>query len=679
MGKNRDWYLENREISWLSFNERVLQEAADPSVPLLERLSFLAIYSSNLDEFFRVRVASMRSLVRLKKKSVKKLAFNPARLVRQINEIVTVQQERFGEIWRSLLPELASYNIYLINEQNLDETQSLFLETFFSEQISEHLKPVSLQSLNEEYFVKNRTIYLATEIWSDSSDEPDHMLLEVPSPPLKRFVQLPAKGRKNYVMFIEDVIRHNIDHVYPDMETGNSYAIKLSRDADLYLEDEFSGDLVQMIRKSLKKRETGLPTRCLYDLSMPFALAALVKDKLGLNNPDMVLGGRYHNLHDLFGFPRFEKKMLAYNPMPPLPHPELEKADSILSAIAEKDRMLHFPFQSYQPVIKFFEEAAEDEQVEEIWASLYRVASDSAITKALIQAKKNGKRVTVFVEVKARFDEASNLYWAEQMEEAGIKVLYSMPGLKVHAKIAMVVRREKEERVRYCYLGTGNFNEKTAKIYVDEAILTVDTRLTEEIEKVFHFLDGKLEHPSFEHLLVAPFTMRKQFNAMVDKEIEEARAGRKASMVLKMNSLEDEKIIKRLYKASEAGVKIRIVVRGICRLVPGVKGQSENIEVTSIVDRFLEHARIYLFHNAGKPKMYLASADWMKRNLSRRIEVAFPIYNRVLFREMKRLLDLQLQDNMKARIVDEHQVNEYVRNRRKPVRAQYASYEMLKG
>ena len=314
MGKKKDWYLENREISWLSFNERVLQEAADPSVPLLERLSFLAIYSSNLDEFFRVRVASMRSLVRLKKKSVKKLSFNPARLVRRINEIVTGQQERFGEIWRGILPELAQNNIYLINEQNLDADQSAFLETYFKEHIEAHLKPASLQELDDQYFVKNRTVYLATEIWADDSDEPSHMIMEVPSPPLNRFVELPAQGRKNYVMFVEDVIRHNIGNVYPGKETGNTYAIKLSRDADLYLEDEFSGDLVQMIKKSLNKRETGLPTRCLYDLSMPFALAALVKDRLGLNDSDMVLGGRYHNLHDLFGFPSFKKKMLGYNP-----------------------------------------------------------------------------------------------------------------------------------------------------------------------------------------------------------------------------------------------------------------------------------------------------------------------------------------------------------------------------
>lgn len=679
MAKEQVYTFENREISWLSFNARVLQEAEDAHVPLLERLAFLAIYSSNLDEFFRVRVASMRSLVRLKKKSVKKLGFNPARLVRRINEIVTAQQEQFGNIWRSLLPALEAEGIHLLQEQQLDEAQQAFLRAYFEKEVAHHLKPVALQKMAGDYFVKNRTIYLATEIWRDNSDEPDHMLLEVPGDALPRFVELPSKGRKHYVMFIEDVIRFNADKVYPESETGNTFAIKLSRDADLYLEDEFSGDLVEMIRKSLKKRDTGLPTRCLYDLSMPFALAELVKEKLNLNSSDMVLGGRYHNLHDLFGFPRFNKKHLLYSPMPPLAHPVLSDAPSVLEAIAKKDQLLHFPFQSYEPVIRFFEEAAADEQVEQIWASLYRVSSDSAITRALIAARKAGKQVTVFVEVKARFDEETNLYWASQMEEAGVKVLYSMPGLKVHAKIAMVVRREKDALVRYCYLGTGNFNEKTARIYADEALLTVDKRLTGEIKKVFQFLDGKRKKPAFEHLLVAPFNMRKRFNALIAQEIEEAKAGRKAEMTLKMNSLEDEKIITRLYAASQAGVKIRIVVRGICRLVPGIPGQSENIEVTSIVDRFLEHARVYLFHNAGKPVMYLASADWMKRNLSRRIEVAFPIYNRTLFREMKRMLDLQLRDNVKARIIDQHHSNTYVKSRRKRTRAQYAAYELLGG
>lgn len=676
-GEGRAYELRNRELSWLSFNARVLQEAADPNVPLMERLSFLAIFSSNLDEFFRVRVASLRSLLRLKKKSVKKLDFTPGRLVRRINTVVSEQQEEFGQIWRVLVEVLAEQDIHLITEDDLDQAQAEYVSEVFGKEILQHLSPIELKRDADNFFVKNRTIYLASEIWKEHSDEPDYRLMEVACPPLPRFISLPARGRKRFVMFIEDVIRACINQVYPSLEVGNSYAIKLSRDADLYLEDEFSGDLVQMIRKSLDKRETGLPTRCLYDPGMPFALVELLKETLSLNSTDLVIGGRYHNLHDLFSFPKFDKQDLVYAPMPPVEHPVLSKEGSIFSTIKRRDQLLHFPYQSYNPVVRFFEEAAVDEHTEQIWASLYRVSSDSAIVKALIEAQKRGKKVTVFVEVKARFDEATNLHWADRMEEAGIDVLYSMPGLKVHAKIAMVVRRERGKRMRYCYLGTGNFNEKTARIYVDEALLTADPRLTKEVERVFKYLNGKNKTPSFEHLLVAPFTMRKRFNEMIEKEIAEAKAGRQAEMVLKMNSLEDEKMIARLYVASQAGVKIRIIVRGICRLVPGIPGQSENIEVTSIVDRFLEHARVYLFHNGGEPRMYLASADWMRRNLSRRIEVGFPIYNRTLFREMKRLLDIQLRDNVKSRIIDAEQTNTYVKSRRKPVRAQYASYELF--
>ncbi len=677
MGEKAVYQYTDRELSWIAFNERVLQEAADPDVPLMERISFLAIFSSNLDEFFRVRVASLRSLTRLKKKSVDKLGFNPSRLVRQINRVVTEQQGWFGEIWRNLQPELRQHGIHLLNPREVDEEQRIFLQNYFNEDVLPLLNPVPLKEVGKDLFIKNRTIYLITEIWAGDADEPTHMLMEIPTPPLPRFVVLPDKGRQHYLIFLEDVIRLNISTLFPEYDTGNSYAIKVSRDADLHLEDEFSGDLVQMIRKSLAKREEGLPTRCLYDLSMPFALVAQIREQLDLNTSDLVLGGRYHNLHDLFAFPRFGKKSLCYPALPALPHAELTGASSIFETISQKDQLLHFPFQSYDPVLRFFQEAATDEQVEEICVSLYRVASNSAITKSLIEAKKRGKKVTAFVEVKARFDEASNLYWADQMEEAGVNVLYSMPGLKVHAKIALVMRREGDQLVRYGYLGTGNFNEKTARIYVDTALMTADERLTCEIEKVFGFLCGKLKKPQFDHLLVAPFAMRKQFYNLIEKEIEEAFAGRKGAMVLKMNSLEDPKIINKLYKASRAGVQIRIIVRGICRLVPGVEGMSENIEVTSIVDRFLEHARVYLFHNGGKPQMYLASADWMTRNLSRRVEVAFPIYDKSLFRELKRLLDLQIKDNVKSRVIDAKQQNNYVQNRRKKIRAQYASYQLL--
>lgn len=669
--------FENREISWLAFNERVLQEAADTRLPLLERLSFLAIYSSNLDEFFRVRVASMRSLVRLKRKSIDKLDFNPARLVNRITSIVTDQQEMFGSILRdNILPALESEGIYLVSEKNLDERQESYLDTYFDEEIQKHLKPASLDQVGKDFFIKNSSIYLVTELWDNDADEPVYNLLEVPGQ-LSRFVVLPASGDERYVIFLDDVIRLNMEKVYAGNEVGATYSFKLTRDADLYLEDEFSGDLVQMIKKSLKKRDTGIPSRLLYDLSTPFSLAVLLKKSLELKNEDMVLGGRYHNMNAFFGFPDFEKHHLLNEPMPPHRHDDLADSSSIFDAIAKRDQLLHIPYQSYDPVVRFFEEAAEDEQVEDIWISLYRVAKNSAITRALIKARQKGKSVTVFVEVKARFDEASNVYWAEQMEEAGIQVRYSIDGMesfKVHAKIALVVRREGERLVRYSYLGTGNFNEKTARIYVDEALLTTHEEMGIEIERIFKFLMSR-EKPRFDHLLVAPFTMRKAFNSLIDREIKEARAGRDAWMILKMNSLEDTKIIRRLYRASNAGVKIQLIVRGICRLVPGVEGQSENIQVISIVDRFLEHTRAYAFNHGGEKKVFLASADWMSRNLNRRVEVAFPIYDQEHKDDILKMLEIQLSDNQKARIIDQNQSNRYVSNEAPAVRAQYRLYE----
>lgn len=680
MDKKNRFVLENREISWLSFNERVLQEAADERLPLFERLSFLAIYSSNLDEFFRVRVASMRSLMRLKRKSYDKLEFNPARLVKRITSIVTEQQEQFGAILRDqIIPSLEEEGIFIRTEANVDAPQADFLRTYFDEHLCDCLVPGDLDQEGTDYFVKNRGIYLVTELWNRDAGEPAYKLLEIPAD-LPRFLELPSSGNSRDVIYLDDVIRFNLERIYEGHEVGASYSIKLTRDGDLYLEDEFSGNIVEMIKKSLKKRETGIPSRLLYDLKTPFSLAVMLKKSLGLKNEDMVLGGRYHNLNDFFGFPRFDKAHLMNEPMPPHAHPELSAPGSIFEIIANRDQFLHVPYQSYAPVIRLFEEAAEDEQVEDIYISLYRVARDSAITKALIKARQNGKNVTVFVEVKARFDEESNVYWTEQMEEAGITVKYSIEDLehfKVHAKIAVIARREGEDRVLYTYLGTGNFNEKTARIYVDDALMTAHQAIGSEVEQVFEYLFTKKE-PTFDHLLVAPFNMRSSFNALIDKEIEEAKAGREAWMILKMNSLEDTRVIQRLYKASNAGVNIKLIVRGICRLVPGIEGQSENISVISIVDRFLEHARAYVFNHAGDHQIYLASADWMKRNLSRRVEVAFPVYDKDHREAVMRMLEIQLSDNQKARVIDQSQSNPYVQNENPPLRAQYRLYEEYK-
>ncbi len=687
MRKVESYEYADRELSWLSFNERVLQEAADPTVPIGERLNFLAIFSSNLDEFFRVRVASLRSLLRLKKKRVAKLPVRPARILRQIHRTAGDHQDRFGDVLRGeLLPALEATGITLVDESRITAAEQMWLRAWFAEHAAGRIQPIILKDGSPAPFLRNGGIYLVVELWEtgqqsdatgDGEDVPQSALVEVPSPPLPRFVTLPDRDSGHAVIFLDDVVRLNLPTLFPDHEVGGAWAVKMTRDAELYLEDEFSGSLIESIRKSLKKRETGLPCRFLYDVRAPYPLLRELRERFELDEEDFVVGGRYHNLHDLMTFPRFGLKHLSYTPLPPLPHPELEAAPSMLAAIGERDRLLHFPYQRFDYVIRLLREAAADPAVEEIWITLYRVARDSAVATALIEAAGAGKKITAFVEVKARFDEESNLDWAERMEAAGVRTLYSMPGLKVHAKLLLIVRREGEDRRAYAYLGTGNFNEKTARIYADHALLTADPDLTGEVRTVFQFLAGREKKPQFKHLMVAPFDLRKRLYRLVAREARAARAGRPAGMTLKMNSLEDPKIIARLYEASRAGVDTRLIVRGICRLIPGVRRQSETISARSIVDRFLEHARVFIFENRGKPLVWMASADWMTRNLSRRIEVAFPIRDPALQAEIRTIIDLQLADNQKARVLDAAQSNSYIRAGQSPVRSQIATYAHL--
>lgn len=682
MKDEAQYTLENRELSWLAFNGRVLQEAEDLSVPLFERLKFLAIYSSNLDEFFRVRVASLRSLLRLKKKSLAKLDFHPARLLKKIHRIVNAQQTRFGQIFQhQILPALEAEGIRLVDESALTKEQAAFAQTYFENKVAGLLEASILKANTKAPFLRNRELYLVTELWpdDDTSDfialEHTYGLLTIPCPPLPRFVELPSGQGQHAMIFLDDLIRFNLAKVYPGYELGATYAVKLSRDADLYVEDEFEGDLVEKIKKALGKRETGLPTRFLYDYNASYAVIAFLQGYFNLEVEDIVAGGRYHNFSDFFGFPTFDRNDLTNTPLPPLPHPTLEGEPDLFAAMRTRDHLVHVPYQKFDYVIRFLEDAAVDPDVESIWMTLYRVAKDSAVARALIQAAEAGKQVTAFVEVKARFDEAPNIEWAERMEQAGVQVLYSMPKLKVHSKLAMVARREGGKERLYAYLGTGNFNEKTARIYTDVGLLTANKRLTKELKKVFAFLLEREGTPTFKHLLVAPFIMRKRFNALVDYEIEQAQAGNEAWMILKMNSLEDDKMIHRLYEASNAGVKVQLIVRGICCLVPGVPGQSENIQVVSIVDRFLEHWRGYVFCHGGDPQYYLASADWMRRNLSRRIEVGFPICDPELQQQIRALLDMQLRDNQKARRIESELRNDYVvSSNGQAIRAQTATY-----
>jgi polyphosphate kinase len=680
---DRDYTYADRELSWISFNGRVLQEADDPTVPLFEGLAFLAIFSSNLDEFFRVRVASLRSLLRLKKKKLGKLRMNPRRLLREIHSKVSAQQERFGDIFRDrILPELAGHGIHLVDERSVSEEHADFVREYFRQRVRPLLDPVRLDPESPS-FLEDRQVYLSVELWAVDehglAGRPAYALVKVPDE-LPRFVSLPESGDRREVMFLDDVIRFCLPELFPDADVGGAYAVKLSRDAELYIEDEFSGNVVDAIRKSLSKRETGVPARFLYDLQSPYAMVALLGRCLRLEDEDLILGGRYHNLHDFHGFPRFGLTELAHEPLELLSHPTLSARRPVHQIVSERDRIVHFPYQAFDPVVRFLEEAAADVAVEEVWATLYRVSEDSAVVRALLAAAEAGKTVRVFVEVKARFDEASNLRWAQRMEKAGIVTLYSFRDLKVHAKLALVARREGRDLRYHAYLGTGNFNEKTARIYADHGLLTADPRITEDVRRVFGILAGEDAEPAFEHLLVAPFTMRERFYEMIEREATHAREGRPAGMVLKMNGLEDEGIIRRLYDASNAGVPIRLIVRGICRLVPQVPGQSENITATSIVDRHLEHARVFVFRNGGENAYYLASADWMTRNLSHRVDVAFPVLDPEIRQELRRILDLQIADNVKARLIDPEMSNVRVDpGQATGVRAQAATRELLAG
>jgi len=671
-------YLD-RETSWLRFAHRVLQEADDTSVPLFERLFFCGIFSSNLDEYFRVRVASLRALLRLRKADDAKLGIEPHRLLHDIHRIVLDQQERYGGILQRVFAGLEAEGIRRVDHESVHPRHHAFLKTTFDEKVRPLLAPTELGEGDDAVpFLKNHAIYLVVECWEGSrrtrgSWTPSYMLVEVPSASVGRFVSLPAEGgTQRDVMLLDDLIRYNLADVFAGHEVGRSWAVKLTRDAELYVEDEFEGNLVEAIRRSLKKRETGLPSRFLYDMRMPFVLVHRLQQRLGLQEEDLVLGARYHNLSDYVGFPRFGRDDLSYPSWPPLPHPVLESAPSIMAAVRERDQVVHLPYQSFDHVVRLLNEAAASPVVEEVWLTVYRVARDSSVLSALIAAARNGKRVTVFMEVQARFDEESNLHWAERLEAAGVRTLYSMQGLKVHAKIALVVSREDGERRLYSYVGTGNFNEKTAKIYTDHGIFTCDPRITHDVEQVFRFLAGEVQEPRTEHLLVAPFTLRKTFNRLIEHETERAAEGRPSGMTLKLNSLEDEKIIERLYEASRAHVPIDVIVRGICRLVPGIEGQSESIRVRSIIDRYLEHARIYRFHHDGQNLLYLASADWMKRNLSHRVEVAVPVYDPEVRRQLERVLALQLADNRKARVLDAAGANPYARDDGPPLRAQEA-------
>lgn len=667
-----------RDISWLKFNHRVLQEAQDKTVPLYERIKFLAIFSSNLDEFFRVRVSSLRSFKQLRKKTREKLNLKPKKILKEIQRIVEDQQQLFGHVYRNeIIPALNQEGIFLLQELEYLEEHEAFARNYFEEKIAPLLAPLYVKPGGTPPLLRNNFLYLVLD-WEE--EHSDLALLELPVEELGRFIILPSKDDHYFVTFLDDLIRFNLPYYFKDRTFKTAYAIKLSRDAEIYIDDEFSGNLLEKIKQGLFDRNVGTPTRLLYDAQMPEIILEKVIELLALTSNDLVEGARYHNFNDFFGFPDpKEQPNLHDKPLPPLAHPQLEQAERLFDLIWKEDQIIHFPYQKYDYVTRLLREAIEHPQVTQIKITLYRVASKSAITQTLLEGIQKGKRVVVFIEAKARFDEASNLYWGQRLSEAGAKVIYSYPGIKVHTKLLLIQFKE-DATPDIAYIGTGNFNEKTAKLYCDHALLTADKRLTPEVAQVFELLEGRLILPQTEHLLISPYTLRDQFIHLIQQEIKLAQAGKDAYIIIKMNSLEDPLMIDKLYEASQAGVRIQLIVRGICCLLPGVEGLSENIEAISIVDRFLEHARIYVFGNGGNEKMYIASADWMTRNLDRRVEVAAPIFDPSIYKELRKSLELQLLDNRKARILDPEQRNLYQQTpfETAPLRSQVAFYQYLK-
>ena len=652
----KEYTFLNRDLSWLSFNHRVLLEAADASVPLYSRIQFLSIFSSNLDEFFRVRMPSIYAFTSINSKKTGLRDEYPEDLAHKVIEYLQRQLEDFGRIFtRQILPALEDNNIHVYYGDEIRPEHKETIVEYFLSRVLSFLQPVILKKENQgNIFLENNYLYFIVDV--EDSDNPgthQYALLNIPSDQLPRFSELPRIEDKHYILFLDDVIRENLAEVFPGYKIHGAYSVKLTRDAELNIEDEFSGDIADKIEKQLVKRDIGSSTRFLFERSMPQEIRDFLKQHFGIRDEEMVEGGRYHNLKDMGSLPNPTEKNLTYEPWPSVPHPDFSTSNSIFKTITEGERLLHLPYHSYNYILRFFNEAAIDPQVKEIYVTLYRVAANSHIVNALMSAAKNGKKVTVFVELKARFDEANNLKWSKKMKAAGVKITNSIPGLKVHAKIALVKRYEEGKMNHYSLLATGNFNETTGRFYTDHVFFTSRREFSDDLQLLFIYLQSRQQPEqfgkiNFKHLLVSQFNMVKRFRKMIDREIENAKSGLPAHIIIKVNNLQERDMVEKLYEASRAGVKIELLVRSICCVAPGIEGQSKNITVRRIVDRYLEHARIFMFYNNGQPEFYMGSADWMSRNLYSRIEVIFPIYDEKLKKEINDILQLQISDTKKA-------------------------------
>ncbi len=681
MAKKKFPFL-NREISWLYFNERVLQEAADETVPLIERIKFLSIFSSNLEEFYRVRVATISRLANLNDKAKELLGFNPKKVLNEIKNIVVKHERKFENLFQDILIKgLGQNKIFILNDSQLNVARGEFVRNHFRDKILSNLVPIMIDLDQPFPELKDRRLYFFVRLTKINTKKSErYALIELPFN-LPRFLVLPETNGLKFIILVEDIIKYCLDDIfyvfsYDEIE---AFSIQLTRDAELDIDKNISDKFIEDLKTSLDKRKKGKPMRLLYDTQMPFEMLSVLVTKMKIEAEGLIPGNRYHRFGDFITFPNVGGKELEYTPNVPLKVQGLHRTESIFNKIAHKDYLVNLPYQSYDYIILFLREAAIDPKVTEINITLYRLAENSKVINTLINAAKNGKKVNCLVELKARFDEEANIFWTNRLMEEGVNVNYGLTDYKVHSKICLVKRIEKGRTAYYANLATGNYNEKTANIYCDHSIFTSNKEITSDLLKLFNALNKRRVAKGFKHLIVSPLESRNKIYKLINREISIAKTGKPAYMILKVNSLADEGIVSKLYDASNAGVKIRLIVRGICCLVPGVPGFSENIKVISIIDKFLEHARVFIFGNNGKEEMFLSSADLMTRNFEHRVEVGFPVLDNEVRQEIKDIIDFQLQDNVKARDITKQNNNKYHKNRLSTkVRAQVQTYNYLK-
>lgn len=669
-----------KEISWLSFNERVLQEAENKETPLLERFKFLGIYSNNLDEYFRVRVAGLKRLSLVSSKSKEILGYNPKATLKTIHEIVLSHNEKFEKIYAGLLHELAKHNTHIINEKQLNHEQTEFVRTYFHKEVRTRLMPFLIEKDTSLPNLTDDAIYLAIHL--SKTDKKRYALLEIPTNVLPRFVVLPEKDDNKYIIFLDDIIRWGLKEIFFifDFDEITAYTIKLTKDAELEIVDDISESYIEKLSKSLQQRKRGTPVRFIYDRTIPPDLLKIITKKLNFGPDDVIIpSNRYHNFKDFMNFPNPGRKKLFNEPLVPIPHKDILTGKSILSVIKKKDVMFFFPWHPFDHFIDLLREASIDPYVTSIQITLYRLARNSSVINALLNAVRNGKSVTTVVELQARFDEEANILWGNKLREEGVKVIYGVPGLKVHSKLCLITRTKGNVTQRYAAVGTGNFNEDTARVYTDLLLLTTDKKITNEVFKAFNFFSVNYKKDNFYHLVLSPFFLRNKIILLIENEIRNAKEGKKAYIYLKLNNLTDNEIIDNLYEASRAGVKIKLIVRGMLSLIPGVKKQSEKIEAIGIVDRLLEHSRFFIFCDGGNDQTYISSADLMTRNLDHRIEVTCPIFDKTIKCEIRKIFDIQWDDNIKARIFDSTQSNTFVKQGKdEPNQSQIEVYNWLR-